>query len=409
MLVGMELLSPAGNLEKLRYAWAYGADAAYIGLSRFSLRAKADNFSGKDWEQVSRLKGRKKLYGTLNAALHDGDVDLLRASFGEIARYPFDAFIISEPGLVPILRKEFPAVALHLSTQANCLNSESAAFYRDCGFSRIILARELSLRDIARIRKAVPDVELEVFVHGAMCVAYSGRCMMSSWLSGRSSNSGECAQSCRWNYRVLEESERPGEYLPVVEGGNFTALLSSRDLCLIDHLGEIRDAGVDSVKIEGRMKSLYYTAVVTRAYRKALDRIEGKPVPDYAAYRADIDNVSHREYSTGFFFGRDRMDSPTKGSYERDYLFLGTVGEKQSDGSFLLDARNRISEGDTIEYIGPDITSITDSDFVLIGEDGACAPFAARERPARLRTSKPVEEGFIIRCPGGGHSSKGEL
>ena len=214
----MELLSPAGNIEKLYYAYEYGADAAYIGIKNFSLRAKADNFSADEYEAIRKVKGNKKLYTALNIYFHDSDIETLEKESDYIHQYPLDGFIVSDIGILGFLKKNFPDKELHLSTQANCVNTEAAKMYRDMGIKRIVLGRELSLKEIEAIKNNVPDLEIEVFAHGAMCLAYSGRCFLSKYLADRSANQGDCAHSCRWQYRVLEESERPGEYFPVVQG-----------------------------------------------------------------------------------------------------------------------------------------------------------------------------------------------
>ncbi len=324
----MELLAPAGSLRKLRYAFRYGADAAYMGLPGFSLRANAENINDELAEspkQVQALKGDRKLYCALNIYFHKADLGALERSLERIAEYPFDAFIVSDIGIVPLLQRRFPDLPLHLSTQANCTNPEAARMYYRMGFSRIVPGRELSLSEIAAIKDHVPELELEVFVHGAVCIAYSGRCFISKWAADRSANQGDCAHSCRWSYRLaLEEEQRPGEYLPVEIGetadGGFTTLMSSKDICMIDYLADLRSAGVDSLKIEGRIKSLYYVAVVTRAYRYALDHPQ-----EENPYRSDLFAVSHREYSTGFYFGRDAFEQPTLGSYRQTHLFLGSI------------------------------------------------------------------------------------
>jgi U32 family peptidase len=397
----MELLSPAGNIEKLTYAYEYGADAAYIGLNRYSLRAKADNFAPEDAARTAAVKGGKKLYGALNIYFHPGDLRHIEGSLDLLRPFPFDAFIVSDIGLVPLLRREFPEVRLHLSTQANCVNAEAAKLYRDMGFSRIILGRELTLAEIEEIRKGVgDDLELECFVHGAMCLAYSGRCFLSAYMAGRSGNKGDCAHACRWNYRplVIEEMERPGEYYPLIEAEGFTTLLSSKDLCMIDHLREMRDAGIDSVKIEGRMKSIYYTAVVTRAYRKMIDaEVFGLDVPGLEEYRGELFSVSHREYSTGFYFGREDIAVPTESSYHREYILLGSLGKRAKDGSFSLDVRNSIRTGENIEYIGPDVVGIEDSSFRLYDAEGSRVEAAHHGKPFFLETEAPVQPGYILR------------
>ncbi len=391
----MELLAPAGSMEKLSYAYAYGADAAYIGIRSFSLRSRADNFHADEHAHIAAVKGDRKLYGALNIFFRNRDIDALEQSLEYISRYPLDACIISDVGILSLCAHHFPHTPLHLSTQANCLSSEAVKHYRDIGFSRIILGRELTLREIEQIRRDVPDIELEVFVHGAMCIAYSGRCLMSSVMAGRSANQGDCAHSCRWNYRVLEEEERPGEYYPVESGENYTALFSSRDLCMIDHLRDLRDAGVDSLKIEGRMKSLYYTAVVTRAYRKALDHMDEPEL--WKPYREDLFKVSSRELSTGFYYGRDQMDSPALGGYRREYLFLGTLGRETAPGEFSCNVRNQLKSGEPIEFITPDIPWVEDRNFLILDADRLPLDQADHGKPCTIIPSVSVGTGAIMR------------
>ncbi|MBO4731865.1 MAG: U32 family peptidase, partial [Spirochaetaceae bacterium] len=286
----MELVSPAGNIEKLKYAYAYGADAAYIGLKKFSLRVKADNFYGEEYNEINALKQQypgKKLFCALNISFHNKDIENFISDIDYFKLYPFDAFIVQDVGMIPILQKYFPSTALHLSTQANCINREAVKLYKSLGLKRVVLGREASLAEIRQIKDAVPEMELEVFGHGAMCIAYSGRCLMSAYLTARSANSGHCSHACRWEYKLLEEKQRPGEYFPVIEGDDYTAILSSKDLCMIDHLDDMQKAGVDALKIEGRMKSLYYVALVTRAYRKGIDCLKGKITKDEAQKYAD--------------------------------------------------------------------------------------------------------------------------
>ena len=396
----MELLSPAGNIEKLYYAYEYGADAAYIGIKNFSLRAKADNFSADEYEAIRKVKGNKKLYTALNIYFHDSDIETLEKESDYIHQYPLDGFIISDIGILGYLKKHFPDKELHLSTQANCVNTEAAKMYRDMGIKRIVLGRELSLKEIEAIKKNVLDLEIEVFAHGAMCLAYSGRCFLSKYLADRSANQGDCAHSCRWQYRVLEESERPGEYFPVVQGENFTSILSSKDLCMIGHLKELEDAGVDSIKIEGRMKSIYYTAVITRAYRKQLDYIEGISKEDPQPYVDEIFKVSHREFSTGFYYGKDEIEMPTFKSYMSEAQFLGSIEEQAGEGLYKLDVKNQILASDPIEYIGPDLLYLPDEGFTLLDEDMNIVPKTDHGKIAYIKTDKKLKKGYIIRKKG---------
>ncbi len=392
----MELLAPAGNVEKLKYAYLFGADAAYMGISGFSLRARAEKLSPDHWEEIRRIRGTRKLYGALNIYFFDRDIQKLRERLDRWPDPPFNAFIVSDIGLAPLLRERFPSIALHLSTQANCINSEATKLYRDMGFSRIVVGREMQLRDIERLKRNA-EIEIEVFVHGAMCLAYSGRCFLSRYMAERSANRGDCAHSCRWQYRVLEEAERPGEYYPVIEGDDFTTILSSKDICMIDYLDRFRAAGVDALKIEGRMKSVYYTAIVTRAYRKMLDSLYGITTEDPAPYRDEIFKVSHREFSTGFFFDREEIEAPTERSYLREYDFLGTIGQELEKGTFELNVKNQIRESDTLEYVGYDVLFLQDEGFILLDEDRSRIEKVDHGKECYLKTSQPVKSGYLIR------------
>jgi U32 family peptidase len=392
----MELVAPAGNLEKLKYAYLFGADAAYIGISNFSLRTKADNFAGDDYRSIPEIKGAKRLYCALNIYFHDSDIRRLEESIEYISRYPIDGFIVSDLGALGLLRKYFPNVRLHLSTQANCINAESAKVYRDLGFERIVLGRELSLSEIEHVKKS-SGIEIEVFVHGAICLAYAGRCFLSAYMASRSANKGDCSHPCRWRYLLLQEEKRPGEYFPVIEGDGYTSILSSRDLCMIRHLDKLESAGVDAIKIEGRMKSVYYAAITTRAYRKALDALHGENIPDLESYIAELYRVSHREYSTGFFFGKEEIELPTNIDYVQSHDFLGLVGKKNEDGTWCIDVKNRLLKKDAIEYIGFDVRAIGDSDFLLIDDNGNEIEKTDSGKICFLKTDKNIKEGYIIR------------
>jgi len=407
----MELLSPAGSLEKLSYAYTYGADAAYIGVKEFSLRARADSAAEGTALTLKELKKDKKLFGAVNRFFHEDDYRSFVESAPSLKDYPFDAFIVSDLGPARVLRELFgDKISLHLSTQANCLNSGSISVYKDLGFSRIILGREASLDDIKRIKDAHPDIEIETFVHGAMCMAYSGRCFLSAFLTGRSANEGDCSHTCRWTYRAmeekslpvhsyaLEEESRPGEYFPVIEEDGYSTIMSSKDLCMIDHLSELKEAGVDSLKIEGRMKSLYYVATVTRAYRKAIDVLEnGYDKDDAQRYIDELHRVSHREYSTGFFFSKDEIEKPTDISYIHDYLLIGTVEEQVSDNRYRIALKNKIVRGSEIEFIGPDILSIADDSFTLLDGDSNELESANHQMEVYIEASVPISKGYIIR------------
>ncbi len=401
----MELLAPAGDLEKLETAYAYGADAAYIGVAGFSLRSRANDVDpGTVGTELRRIKGDRRLYGALNIYFHNRDVKALESSISQIASLPLDALIVSDLGIVPILQSRLPQMELHLSTQANCLNTAAARVYRDLGFKRIIPAREMSLDDLCDLKATLPDLEIEVFVHGAMCLAYSGRCLLSAWQAGRSGNKGDCAHSCRWNYRyAIEEAKRPGEYYPVEEyrddeSGGYSTILSPRDLCMIDHLDRLADAGVDAVKIEGRMKSVYYTAVVTRAYRKEIDRISrGDPRASTAAYRDELINVSHREYSTGFYFGDDAAIRPAGEGYRQAYVFIGRIGQPVAPGRYEVDVKNGFAATDGVEYIGPDLARAEDRSFRLFSPAGDPVDRLSHQTGGAIEPGIPVSPGYLIR------------
>lgn len=415
----MELVCPAGNIEKLGYAYNYGADTAYIGLKKFSLRVKADNFYEDEFNRVIDLKKRfpgKRLFCALNIAFHNQDVKAFMDNLDYFRQYPIDAFIVQDLGMVDILQKNFPDAHLHLSTQASCMNKNAVKMYGKLGFKRVVLGREVSLNEIREIKDANPDIELECFAHGAMCIAYSGRCLMSAYLTGRSAQSGFCSHTCRWDYDlglktesgakkielasdaqilaaaekalaegkklspadakalaqsgslILQEHKRPGEYFPVFEGDNFTAILSSKDLCMIDHLRDMKEAGVDACKIEGRMKSIYYVAMVTRAYRYAIDMLEGKiPEEEAAPFIASLQEVPHRETTTGFYYGRARADETTVGASDSPYELAGTIEKKftseEEDKIFANGAALEKARKDEIEAMHPNMRAEVEKDL----------------------------------------------
>lgn len=412
----MELLSPAGNFEKLDYAWEYGADAAYIGLKNFSLRAKADNFSGEEYKNISLLKEEykkrgltKKLYCAINISFHNEDLKNLLEEVKYFKQYPFDAFIVQDLGAARILKENFPDIPLHLSTQANCINYEAVRVYKDLGFSRVVLGREASLEDVREIKQRVPEIELECFVHGAMCISYSGRCLISAYLTDRSANAGECTHSCRWNYKMysekgghffVEESERKGELFPVEEGENYTALFSSKDLCMIDYLDKMKEAGVDSLKIEGRMKSIYYTALTARAYRKKIDFLNGKiSAAEAAPFVEELYNTAHREFSTGFYFSSAEANKTTAGESKSPYMLAGKIGKRLSENEYEFISMNKIDSGIPLEYVGPDICSIEDLDYTLLNPDTKeKMDWVCHGHPCILKTYKPIAEKFLVRC-----------
>ena len=356
----IELLSPAGNFERLQMACAYGADAVYMAGKKFGLRAFADNFSEDELAQAVEYAHSlgKKVYVTVNIFANNHDIDCLPEYFAYLNSIQADAVIISDWGVFSVARKYVPDMSIHISTQANTVNYEAAAMWRKLGASRIILAREASVDDIKRIRDELNDeTELEAFVHGAMCMSYSGRCLLSNYLTGRGANHGECAQPCRWNYYVMEE-KRPGQFMPVFEDERGTYVFNANDLCMIKHVRELAEAGVTSFKIEGRMKTINYTATVTKQYREAIDRYENDP-DNYTFdpyWLEEIDKTSHRPFSTGFFFGKPDASSQCYDSstYVRDYGFIGKVlGYDEQRGMIKIEQRNHFKRGDSVEIMPP--------------------------------------------------------
>lgn len=370
-----------------------------MGLPEFSLRAGSKGIGlAASPEEIREIKGDRKLYCTLNIFFHNPDLKRLEERLDYISSMPFDAIVISDIGILPLIRKGLPGIEVHLSTQANCSNWQAASFYHELGFSRIVPARELSLEEIAEIKIRVPGLELEVFVHGAMCMSYSGRCILSAEKTGRSANRGACAQNCRWKYRVyLEEESRPGEFIPVDQGQDYSALLSSKDLCMIDHVDRLREAGLDSLKIEGRMKSLYYCAMTTRAYRWAVDHPgQGANNP----YRKDLFSFSHRAYGSGFYF--DRMQEnicPDQDQYQQSHDFLGALN-MDKEGRYRIETKNSFSRSDQIELISPGMPDLLlgPGDFMLYDQDGAETEFLKGGLPGYLGFGEAV--GRKLEGPG---------
>ncbi len=355
-----ELLAPAGNFEKLKVAVHYGADAVYMGGRAYNLRSLADNFSSAEMsDAVGYAHDRGvKAYLAVNSYPGNDDISGLYAYLEEISPIPFDAFIAADPGVIGMIGEVCPGKTIHLSTQANTTNWKSVQFWEKQGVRRINLAREMSLAGIREVREKA-GVELEVFVHGAMCISYSGRCLLSSIMAGRDANTGECAHPCRWNYSLVEE-KRPGEYYPVMEEGGGTFIFNSKDLCLLEYLPELVESGVDSLKIEGRMKGIHYLASVVRVYRDALDRYCENP----GSYRFrsewldELGKISHRGYTTGFFLGKPtEADREYHSCYIRNYDFVGVVLDATGSGEILVEVRNRISTGETVEFIGRGMSS----------------------------------------------------
>lgn len=349
----IELLSPAGNRERLEYALAYGADAVYMAGSRYSLRAFADNFEPDELKNALELvhsKG-KKAYITVNIYAHNSDIDGMEDYFRFLYDIGADAVLVSDLGVLEAAKKGAPELPVHISTQANVTNYAAARFFCNAGAERIVLARELSIEEIALIHQKVPQAELEAFVHGAACISYSGRCLLSDYLTGRSANQGKCAQSCRWGYELVPQGR--ADSFPIEQDERGTYILNSKDLCMIDHLGELADAGVTSFKIEGRMKTAYYTAAVTNAYRRAIDRLEAGLEPD-PALKEELAKAANREFTTGFYFGPVQQGQRNESSKCRQsHEFSAVV--LSSNGEYLtLEQRNRFRVGDVLEVLSPE-------------------------------------------------------
>ena len=391
-----ELLSPAGSMESLRAAVRYGADAVYFGGPKLQMRASSAGFTmEKAAEAVDFLHAAgKKAYITVNTVLSEAQLSELPQYIGLLGELAPDGLIAADLGAVVKIHALLKNMPIILSTQANVMNSAAANAYHDLGVTKIVLAREMPLEDIALLRKNIrPELELEAFVHGSMCMAYSGRCLLSSFLLDRSANRGECAQSCRWEYR-LEERKRPGQFFPIEEADRFSMILSSRDLCMIEHLDALAEAGVVSFKIEGRMKTEYYTAAVTNAYRMALDAAAPLPV-----CRAELDKVSHRPYTTGFYYKELPDAHFNSGLYEQDWSFAGTVLSYEN-GLVTLRQRNKISAGDTLDVLSPGRAAQTFRAEYLLNE----ADEKIESAPHPLMTVKlpcpfPVAPGDMLRKP----------
>ena len=356
----LELLIPASSLEVLKIAVIYGADAVYIGGEAFGLRAKAKNFTLEEMKEGIEFAHAHdcKVYVTANILAHNYDLDGARQYFKELKQIGPDALIISDPGMFTIAKEELPDIDIHISTQANNTNYMTYQFWWKQGAKRVVSARELSLNEIKQIREHIPDeMEIETFMHGAMCISYSGRCLLSSFMAGRDANRGACTHPCRWKYSIVEES-RPGEYMPVYENERGTYIFNSKDLCMIEHIPEMLNAGIDSFKIEGRMKTALYVATVARTYRLAIDEfiqdenLYKKRIP---FYKSEISKYTYRQYTTGFFFGKPDENTQIydTNTYIKEYTYLGIVGEQNAQGLYHIEQRNKFSVGETIEVMRP--------------------------------------------------------
>ncbi len=399
----IELLAPAGDLEKLKIAIDYGADAVYLGGEMFSLRAGAGNFTKDKLEEgLIYAKNRgKKVYMALNIFPHNQDIELIENYLNEIKELGIDAFIISDMGMFSLVKEIIPSAEIHISTQANITNYQTAKFWKELGAKRVVLARELTLNDISQVKERA-DVEIETFIQGAMCISYSGRCLLSNFMIERDANKGECAHPCRWRYSLVEE-QRPEETYPIIEDERGTYILNSRDLCLIEHVPELIEAGIDSLKIEGRMKSAFYVGTVVRAYREAIDKYyEDKKNYEYDPnWFEEIKTVSHREFTTGFYFNKpnNKDQNYLTSAYTRNYSFVGMVKDFDKETMIAtVEQRNKVSLDEEVEFIGPKGRIFKQKLEVLMNED--FEPIESAPHPQqilKIKVNEEVERSFMMR------------
>lgn len=401
----IELLAPAGDLEKLKIAVDYGADAVYFGGEMFGLRSGAKNFTVEEIKEgVSYAHNRgKKVHMAVNIFAHNEDIAELEQYLHRIKEIPIDAFIVSDPGVMMAIRSVMPEAEIHLSTQANMTNYRTAEFWGKQGVKRIVLARELTFGEIKELREKLPEeMELESFIQGAMCISYSGRCLLSNFMIERDANRGECAHPCRWKYHLVEE-QRPGEYFPVEEDERGTYILNSRDLCMIEHIPDLIQSGLASLKIEGRMKSVFYVATVVGAYRRAIDAYYANPEgyvfnPDWLS---ELKKVSHREFTTGFYYNQptNKDQNYQTSAYTRDYTFVGIVKSYDPEtGMAVVEQRNKMRLGDEIEVFGPFTDYFAQKIEILLDEENQ--PIEAAPHPqqiVKIRMKAPVTEKFMLR------------
>ena len=374
----IELLAPAGDMERLRMSLAYGADAVYLAGTDFGMRSFAGNFTPEELKQAVALCHSRgvAVHVTCNTMPRNGEIARMPEWLSYLQELGVDAAILADVGVLSLLKKHAPKLKAHISTQASVSNYQAAAAWYELGASRVILARELSLDEIREIRAKTPrELEIEAFVHGAMCVSYSGRCLLSNYMTGRDANRGACAQPCRYQYALVEE-KRPGEYFPIGEDAGGAYIMNSKDMCMIDHIPELIDAGLDSLKIEGRAKSAYYAAVVTGAYRHAIDAaLDGRPLDP--VWRDEVEKVSHRPYSTGFYFGEPGQHT-SHSRYVRDWQIMAVVTSCAPDGTALCELRNKLSAGDELELVGPGLKPVPVTVEGLTDGDGLPIPEARK-------------------------------
>ena len=401
----IELLAPAGDLEKLKAAVDYGADAVYFGGELFSLRAGAGNFSFEEMQQGIDYAHSKNVrcYLTINIFAHNADIEPLEDYLNRIKGLGIDAFIVSDPGILYMIRDIIPDAEIHLSTQANMTNYKTAEFWMKQGVKRIVLARELTFDEIHGLReKLPPEMEFEAFVQGAMCISYSGRCLLSNFMIERDANRGACAHPCRWKYALVEE-QRPGEYFPIEEDERGTYILNSRDLCMIDHIPELVEGGIASAKIEGRMKSAFYVATIVGAYRRAIDAYYEDP-ENYQfkeEWMTELKKVSHREFTTGFYFNQptNKDQNYLTSAYTREYSFIGVVKSYDPETQLAtVEQRNKMTVGEEIEVFGPYTDFFAQKLEVLLNEEGE--PIESAPHPQQIiqiKMEHPVKENFMLR------------
>ncbi len=400
-----ELLIPASSLEVLKTAVVFGADAVYIGGEAFGLRAKAKNFSGEDMIEGIAFAHEHgvKVYVTANILAHNRDLEGVRAYFEELKEIKPDALIIADPGVFMLAKEICPEIERHISTQANNTNYLTYQFWYQQGAKRVVSARELSMEELRELRAHIPeDLEIETFVHGAMCISYSGRCLLSNYFTGRDANQGACTHPCRWKYAVMEES-RPGEYLPVYENERGTYIFNSKDLCMIEHIPELLESGIDSFKIEGRMKTALYVATVARTYRKAIDdclqsrELYEKNLP---WYKEQIAACTYREFTTGFFYGKPDESSQIydNNTYQKGYTYLGIVGDVDAENYIHLEQRNKFSVGEMIEIMKPDGENLAVRVEAILNEEGEAMESAPHpQQKLRVRLSGKADACDILR------------
>jgi len=400
-----ELMIPASSLEVLKIAVVFGADAVYIGGEAFGLRAKAKNFTMEEMKEgidFAHAHG-VKVYVTANILAHNSDLDGVRAYFEELKVLKPDALIIADPAIFMIAKEVCPEIERHVSTQANNTNYGTYLFWHQLGAKRVVTARELSLAEIKEIRANIPDeLEIETFIHGAMCISYSGRCLLSNYFVGRDANQGACTHPCRWKYAVVEE-KRPGEYFPVYENDRGTYIFNSKDLCMIEHIPDMVDAGIDSFKIEGRMKTALYVATVARTYRKAIDDFFESPEKyqeNMPWYLDQISNCTYRQFTTGFFYGKPSEEAQIYDSntYLREYTYLGIVGEQNEDGLYQIEQRNKFSVGEEIEVMKPSGENILVTVKAIRDEKGTEMESAPHpQQILYIDLGQPLEKYDILR------------